>query len=500
MDPPNAAGSSAPNSEEGKPKDLDDISPNKDLKEKLNLSSHYLNLLELITEIHGARTDIKMPEASYGTLGHDIVPWMPKIITQAHSRLRVLTIGNQKKTYILNDPIIKIGNFNDIDGLIDEHLALIPPMVDRLLEFISEPRETSMLGERIAEPDILGIPFAEICRGNVSEASIKRALLPRLTIKPGENIHFSKVDVPGLELSGLQSQLIEYMRIIMPRIRHSYENWSRHIRRFAPPEKELLHLSSCVILGAYPNPFKNNLMLRHIPWREHFSHGMLMELLTPEVSLEPVQASELLVLSAQTTNRLSSVHAFINITFSDYMNKEIAYIIYSLICPGSVEITINFDEDLGSNDVYLRAFGALIAKTMLPYSAKRRWNAISKRSVKICEDQIAAAGLEAGILGSRPAGGGTFPLDRVEPREKFVSRGLASLRTTASGLGWRESGEEKYGATPPDCPYPMCSNRPLYVTREDDKTRVDESSLPALATEWKTREAVSDFIGVLFSL
>lgn len=123
---------------------------------------------------------------------------------------------------------------------------------------------------------------------------------------------------------------------------------------------------------------------------------------------------------------------------------------------------------------------------------------LSGSSVRVVEAAFVRCGVSAGILETAPGViGEDYPLTNANPTRLAQLEAFDMLQTTPEGIGWRESGEMRYGQAPLTSPYIDCQNRQLFETPLDEITDMDKETINVHLAAWNTRHALYRFITCL---
>lgn len=460
-------------------------------------AAEILNMLTFLTEMREKKRNVSYALEKHLSVNYGPNQWEFVLKERCATRLRVIRTGNGTNPMVIVDPICP-ADFSSIDSFIEHVFNCVKVIVDKAFEMHSEPPLMSLDGTLAADPEDLGIPVGEICSVEAAHENAIRVIRPYCqSVRQANPNYANGFLAEGLNLSIIRANALTIAREEMIPLRAAIIGHEANMNLGRVDRKMYPTLLPTDVLHVVANPFRLNTMFDHIPMGVRYSSELVMELICPELSVVPLSPSQILLNAAQSTSKLTCVNSFSGIGERPIMDLAVGFYTMSLICPGSVQFALNFD-DIPSSDQYMRLLAGLAAKLLFCYNDDARWNSITNASVRTAESAISRAGLACGVLESRPgprAVGNPLDLLVGAPRAR-VDR-FDTLRTTPVGAGWRESGATRYAQAPIECPYLNCQNRQLYASDIDDLMRADEEDINASYAQWEIKNAVINLLSAM---
>lgn len=328
---------------------------------------HILNMLSFLTEMRAKKRVVSVQLDPLNVMGYGPNDWSFQMLEKCDSRIKVVHTGRDNSALVIIEPLVK-ATFTGVDSFLQHLLLALKEIEKRGFSIYIEPCTQVLNGHNAVDPEALGIPIQDLCAHETAHERVIHTIEPFCRPVRDRNPNYSNGFVAeALDFSPLRTMASEVSLQEMRPLRMIYVEYERAMNLGKVDQ----HLYPVLLpndhLNVVANPFNLNELFTCLPMGVRYSTEIVMEILCPEVSVTPIPPSQLLVHASQSTSRLTTLNSFSSINERPMMDQAIGFYMMSLLCPGTINFAINFD-DIPQEDIYLRALAALSSKLLFSYS------------------------------------------------------------------------------------------------------------------------------------
>jgi hypothetical protein len=194
-----------------------------------------------------------------------------------------------------------------------------------------------------------------------------------------------------------------------------------------------IYLRDRYIMPLYQPIFTSFRQLERFPFALHFSIHMVMQLISPTFRLDPINYSHIATVAGLNANRTSILTKLFAFTaHSGAFENDLAKIITSLLMPGYVRISIDYNLDGSFSASQNQLLSAIVAKLLFMVSNTSPITTIDAHSVLLTDRIIVRS------IRDKESINNIYDHDR--PYDGINLQPYRGLFTNANGVGWMNDG------------------------------------------------------------
>lgn len=290
---------------------------------KSTVQDSILSILSFLTELRQRRRNVSVSLNRLDDIGYGPNPWEFHIRDRFPTRYVVVRTGERSQALIVRKPLLE-GDFTSIDELHVHMQRALVYVINEAFTMYSEPARVTLNGGACADPEDLGIPLQEMCAGEMAGEDVCATIQPFCVTERAGNPNYSDGFVAeGLDLSALRAAAFRISREEMRPLRAAIIAHEASFLNGTPDARPYCVLHNNDVLNVIANPFNLNALFDHVPLPVHYSSELVIEAQMPELYVDPLSSTQMMISASQSMAKTTLVNSFGNINERPVMDVAI---------------------------------------------------------------------------------------------------------------------------------------------------------------------------------